>query len=231
MVLGFAEHGADVVIASRKQEACEELAADVRARFGRRAWGVGCNVSSWEQCDRLAEQAYSLAGQVDVLVNNAGLSPVYPSLEEISEALYDKVLAVNLKGPFRLSVLIGPRMAAAAGGSIINISSTASVLPSPAALPYSAAKAGLNALTLGLAGAFGPSVRVNTIMAGPFLTDVSDAWDMDRFNAAAQTTIMLRRAGSPEEIVGAALYFASSASSFASGSTLRVDGGTHGRVL
>jgi len=231
MVLGFAEHGADVVIASRRQEACEELAAEVRARFGRRAWGVGCNVSSWEQCDRLVERAYALAERVDVLVNNAGLSPVYASLEEVTEALYDKVLAVNLKGPFRLGALIGSRMAATGGGSIINVSSTASVLPTPAALPYAAAKAGLNALSLGLAAAFGPSVRVNTIMPGPFLTDISEAWDMDRFEATARTTIMLRRAGDPAEIVGAALYFASGASSFASGATLRVDGGLCGRVL
>ena len=99
--------------------------------------------------------------------------------------------------------------------------------PAPNAEPYGAAKAGLNNLTRSFAFAFGPKVRVNSIMAGPFLTDIAKAWDMEAFNERAQTTIALRRGGQAHEIVGAALYFASSASSFTTGSVLRVDGGTH----
>ena len=111
-------------------------------------------------------------------------------------------------------------MAAGDGGSIINVSSVASIRPTPTDLPYAAAKAGLDALTAGLALAYGPKVRVNAIMAGPFLTDIARAWDMEAFNQTAQT-YPLKRAGQPEEVVGAALYLASDMSSFTTGSSRR----------
>lgn len=142
MVRAFAAHGADVVIASRKIDSCQELAAQVEAEHGCRALPVACNVSSWEQCDHLVDTVYREFGRVDVLVNNAGLSPLYPSLDQVSEALFDKVIGVNLKGPFRLSASIATKMAAGAGGSIINISSIEAVRPDATALPYAAAKAG-----------------------------------------------------------------------------------------
>jgi NAD(P)-dependent dehydrogenase (short-subunit alcohol dehydrogenase family) len=116
-------------------------------------------------------------------------------------------------------------MAAGDGGSIINVSSIAAVAPTPAELPYAAAKAGLNALTAGLARAYAPSVRVNTIMPGPFLTDISKAWDMDAFEEVARSQIPLRRGGRPDEIVGAALFLAGPDSSYVTGSTITVDGG------
>ena len=168
--------------------------------------------------------AYSEFGHVDVLVNNAGMAPLYSSLAEVSEELFDKVVAVNLKGPFRLSALVGSRMVEGGGGSIINVSSVAAMRPAPDDLPYAASKAGLDALTAGFAQAYGPKVRVNTIMAGPFLTEISNAWDLDAFNEEAKR-YALRRGGEPDEIVGAALYLASDASSFTTGSILRVDGG------
>ena len=225
MVLAFAEHGADVIIASRKLDACEAVAKEVRA-MGRKALSVATNVSRWADCDALVERAYGEFGKVDVLVNDAGLSPLYPKLSAVTEELFDKVVGVNLKGPFRLGSLVGERMAAGDGGSIINVSSTASANPSPTAEPYGAAKAGVNNLTRSFAFAFGPKVRVNCIMAGPFLTDISKAWDMDAFNKRAQNTMALRRGGQASEIVGAALYFASAASSFTTGAVLRIDGGT-----
>jgi NAD(P)-dependent dehydrogenase (short-subunit alcohol dehydrogenase family) len=225
MALGFADQGADVIIASRKFDACEAVAAEIRA-MGRRALPVATNVSRWDDCDALVHLAYQTFGKVDVLVNNAGLSPLYDKLSDVSEALFDKVVALNLKGPFRLSSLIGERMAAGDGGSIINISSTAAANPAPQAEPYGAAKAGLNNLTRSFAFAFGPKVRVNSIMCGPFLTDISKAWDMAAFNQRAATSMALKRGGEAEEVVGAALYFASGASSFTTGAVLRVDGGT-----
>jgi NAD(P)-dependent dehydrogenase (short-subunit alcohol dehydrogenase family) len=225
MVLAFAEHGADVIIASRKLDACEALAADVRERFGRRALPVAANVSDWSACDALADAAYNEFGRVDVLVNNAGLSPLYPDLDTLEEALFDKVVAVNLKGPFRLTARIGSRMASGDGGSIINVSSVGAIRPDPTYLPYAAAKAGLNALTEGFARAYGPTVRVNAIMAGMFATDISKAWDWTAVEERARTTIALQRVGDPHEVVGAALYLATDASSYCTGTILRLDGG------
>lgn len=227
MALAFAEQGADVIVASRKQEACDAVAREIEA-LGRRALAHACHVGRWADLDALVEAAYERFGKVDILVNNAGLSPLYPSLDQISEDLFDKVLAINLKGPFRLGALIGTRMAAGEGGSIINVSSTAAVTPSPSSEPYGAAKAGLNALTRSMAYAFGPKVRVNCIMPGPFLTDISKAWDLEAFERGARERIPLGRGGQPGEIVGAALYFASAASSFTTGAVLAVDGGVQG---
>lgn len=221
----FAARGATVVIASRKAQACRAAAEEI----GQHAIPIPTHVGHWEQCDALVERVYGELGRIDVLVNNAGSSPLYPSLVEVSEELFDKVVAVNLKGHFRLCALVGTRMAAGGGGSIINVSSTASVSPEPQELPYGAAKAGLSALTVGFARAFGPTVRVNTIVPGPFLTDISKAWDMDAFEQRAQQSIPLQRGGQPEEIIGAALYLASEASSFTTGATLTVDGGMTAR--
>ena len=223
MVLAFAACGADVVIASRKVENCEAVADEVRG-LGRRALAIGYHAASWADADRLADAAYAEFGRVDVLVNNAGMSPLYPSLTDVSEELFDKVIGVNLKGPFRLSANIGTRMVAAGSGSIINVSSVSSRRPSPNEAPYAAAKSGINSLTTSLAAAFGPTVRVNCIVPGPFLTDISKAWDMATFSAHAKTAYALGRGGEPHEIVGAALYFASDASSYTTGALLDIDG-------
>jgi NAD(P)-dependent dehydrogenase (short-subunit alcohol dehydrogenase family) len=214
----FSSAGADIVVTSRKDDACDAVAAELRAAGGR-AFACPCHVGRWDDLERLVEAAYREFGRVDVLVNNAGVSPLYPTLSAVSEELFDKVVGVNLKGPFRLSALIGERMAAGDGGSIINISSTGAVRPTD-----SAAKAGVNALTVGFADALGPKVRVNAIMPGPFLTTISRNWDMDVL-AERTRTFPLRRAGMAEEIVGAALYLASDASSYTTGSILTVDGG------
>lgn len=224
MVLAFADHGADVVIASRKVDNCEAVANEVRAK-GRRALAVAYHAASWSDAERLAETAFAEMGRVDILVNNAGMSPLYPSVDAVTEELYDKVMGVNLKGPFRLSAIIGTRMAAGDGGSIIMVSSVASQRPSPAELVYGAAKAGVNNLTMGLARTFGPKVRVNCIVPGPFLTDISQAWDLEAFERSAKVGFALQRGGQPHEIVGAALYFASEASSYTTGALLNVDGG------
>ena len=228
MVLAFAEHGANVVITSRKLANCEALAAEVTDRFDVRALPVACHVGHWDQVEALADRAYDTFGSVEILVNNAGMSPPYPSIVEITEALYDKVLAVNLKGPFRLAAIVGDRMAAGDGGSIINVSSVAAVSPTPMEAAYAAAKAGLNNMTRSFAREYGPKVRVNCIMAGPFLTDVTDNWDLEAFADFASRSMSLGRGGEPDEIVGAALYFASDASSFTTGAILRVDGGLPG---
>ena len=226
MCRAFAARGATVVIASRKLDNCRALADEITSEHGTDTLAVACHVGEWSDCTSLIATTIERFGTIDVLVNNAGMSPLYRSLSAVSEELFDKVIGVNLKGPFRLAALAAEHMQAHGGGSIINVSSTSSIQPSAAEVPYGAAKAGLNALTVALAHMFGPTVRVNGIMPGPFLTDISKAWDLDAFAARAKSTIPLQRGGEATEIVGAALYLASPASSYTTGSIIKVDGGS-----
>ena len=175
---------------------------------------------------RSIETVYEFFGRCDVFVNNAGMSPLYPDLASVSEEYYDKVSGVNLKGPFRLGTLVGTRMAAGDGGSIINVSTIGSLRPGANELVYACAKAGLNALTIGLAEAFGPRVRVNCILPGAVLTDIADAWSDEQKKAAARGA-PLGRAGKPDDFVGPALWLASDASAWVTGVLLRVDGGIY----
>ncbi len=221
MVRAFAARGADVIIASRKLENCEKVADEIRA-LGGRALAVGMHAGRWADCDALVEQAYAEFGRIDVLVNNAGMSPACPS-HEVSEALFDSVLNLNFKGPFRLASQVGHRMAASGGGAIINISSIASTRSSPGVVPYSGAKAALNAMTVSLAREYAPKVRVNAIVAGPFLTDIAEAWEPDKRESQP---VALGRPGLPEEIVTAVLMLASPSSSYTTGVLLPVDGGS-----
>jgi NAD(P)-dependent dehydrogenase (short-subunit alcohol dehydrogenase family) len=223
MILAFAEAGADVVITSRKIASCEATAKEVRD-LGRRALPVAAHIGRWPDIENLIDTAYGEYGKVDVLVNNAGMSPLAPSSAETSEELFDKVVGVNFKGPFRLCAEIGRRMAEDEGGSIINVSSSGALFPAPRFGPYSGAKAALNAITTVFALEYGPKVRVNTLSAGPFLTDIAEAWPEEKHKVSRNA---LGRPGNPEEVVNAALYLASPASSYTTGSLVRVDGGLY----
>jgi len=223
---GLAEAGADVVVASRKIEACRQAAAEIGDTTGCRTLAVVCHVGRWEECDGLVAQVYETFGRCDVLVNNAGMSPLYPDLLSVSEDYYEKVHAVNARGPFRLSVSIGTRMAAGSGGSIINVSTAGSLRPMPSDLPYAMAKAALNALTLGLAGAWSPKVRANLVMPGAFDTDITKAWD-PAVKAQAAAENPMRRLGQPRDMVGACVFLASDAASYVNGAQLLVDGGAY----
>jgi NAD(P)-dependent dehydrogenase (short-subunit alcohol dehydrogenase family) len=224
MVIAYAEHGADVVIASRKLDSCEELAAVVEDKSGRQALPVAAHVGRWDDVDRLVEVSYEAFGHVDVLVNNAGMAPLYPKLSDVGEELFDKVIAVNLKGPFRLMARVGTEMRRRGGGAIVNISSNGAIRPTPDVVPYCAAKAGINNMTESMAQALGPTVRVNTIMPGRFNTDMATHWSAEVVEAAKRS-IALGRIAEPDEIVGAVVYLASGAASYTTGSVLRVDGG------
>jgi NAD(P)-dependent dehydrogenase (short-subunit alcohol dehydrogenase family) len=223
MALALAAAGADIIVASRNGGACEEVASEVRA-LGRRALAHSCHVGRWEQIDGLIDASYAEFGRIDILINNAGKSPLYDSVTGISEAMFDSVVALNLKGPFRLSAMVGTRMAEGGGGSIVNISSIASENPAADSIPYAAAKAGLNAVTVGLARALAPKVRVNAILPGAFRTDVSAHWTPEVTKKFAEAAA-LGRVGEPDEITGAVLYLVSDAASFTTGTLLRVDGG------
>lgn len=222
MVKAFAERGADVIIASRKLENCEKVAEEVRA-LGRKALAVSAHVGKWAECDRLIEEAYAAFGRVDILANNAGMSPRMPS-HEVTEALFDSVLNLNFKGPFRLASQIGKRMFDGEGGCIINVTSSGSLMPLPEVVPYGSSKAALNAMGRSLAWEYAPKVRVNTLSPGAFRTDIVEAWP-DK----GQGPIPIPRghAADPEDIVTAALFLASPHSVNVTASLVRCDGGQH----
>jgi NAD(P)-dependent dehydrogenase (short-subunit alcohol dehydrogenase family) len=224
MALGFAEAGADVVVASRKLPPCEAVADEIRA-MGRRSLAVRCHVGDWEQCAQLVDMTVAEFGKIDVLVNNAGIAPVPPSLVEVTADLFDKTIAVNLKGPLRLTALAVEHMSP--GGSVINISSKASLHPTPFTVVYAAAKAGLNALTKAAAAEFGPrGIRVNAIVCGTFHTDsLHVSLPSEQMQAEMASNISLGRIASASEIVGTALYLASDASSYLTGELILLDGG------
>jgi len=220
-----ARQGADVVIASRKLDNCQQVASDIKNETGRQAMAYGVHVGRWDELAPFVDAVYDRFGRVDVLFNNAGMSPVYDKLTDVSEKLFDSVINLNFKGPFRLAALIGERMYAAGGGSIINVSSSGSIRPTGRIVPYAGAKAALNAMSEGLAEGLGPHVRVNTLMPGTFQTDIAKAWDFDAVSEDRKKHTALQRVGQPAEIIGPALFLASDASSYTSGTIIRVDGG------
>lgn len=221
MAKGFAEQGADLIITSRHLDQCQEAAAEV-TKLGRCALPYACHVGRWSELDGLVDTAYAKFGKVDVLINNAGMSPVVAASVNVTEDLFDKIVGVNFKGPFRLSTLIGERMVEAGKGSIINVTSAGAVRPHPLFTVYAGAKGALNIATKALALEYGPAVRVNAIMAGPFWTDISKSW---REEADKTSTSAVQRIGRPEEIVTTALYLASDKSSFTTGTVIEVSGG------
>ncbi len=224
MALGFAEAGADVVIASRKLPGCEAVAKEVEA-LGRRALPVSCHVGDWEQCDALIERAVSEFGRIDVLVNNAGIAPVAPSLKDITHELFDRTIGVNLKGPLRLAAMAAEHMGE--GSTIINISSVAALRPTPLTAVYSVAKAGINTLTRVMAQEFAErGIRANCIVCGAFRTDsAAKALPDEEAERAMAKTLALGRIAEPDEIVGTALYLASDASRYLTGQLIQLDGG------
>ena len=222
MVKAFAQRGADVIIASRKLKNCEAVAQECRA-LGRRALAVSCHAGRWDEIDALIETVYDEFGRVDILVNNAGMSPAMPS-HEVTEKLFDAVVNLNFKGPFRLASQVAHRMSEGEGGCIINVSSSGSLMPLPQTVPYGSSKAALNAMSKSLATEYAPKVRVNTLSPGAFRTDIVEAWP-DK--GQGPIDIPRGHAAEPEEIVTAALFLASPASVNVTGSLVRCDGGQH----
>ena len=212
MALGFAEAGADVVVASRKIEPCEAVAAEIRA-MGRRAMAISCHVADWDQCGALIDATVAEFGRIDVLINNAGIAPVPPSLLDVTEDLFDKTIGVNLRGPLRLTALAAAQMPS--GGSVINISSKASLHPSSFTVVYAAANE------------FGPrGIRVNAIVCGTFHTDsLHRSLPSADGQAEMAARVSLGRIADADEIVGTALFLASSASSYLTGELIVLDGG------
>lgn len=221
---GLAEAGATVVVSSRKEAACVAVAAELAAETGAAVHPLRLHVGEWDAIEPAVHAVVERHGGLDVVVNNAGIAPLAPSLVAVSEALFDKTIEVNLKGPFRLMAVAGAHMVAAGGGSIVNVSSIGAWRPSPAEAMYAASKSGLNALTMAFAQEYAPTVRVNCVMPGAFGTDMSADWD-DHFLGTVTRGLPAGRLGRPDEIAGLVVYLASDRATYTTGAVIPCDGG------
>jgi NAD(P)-dependent dehydrogenase (short-subunit alcohol dehydrogenase family) len=223
----LAERGAEVVLVARKQASLDAAAAELRAKGGK-VHAIAAHLGKMDDIHTLLATLAERGLEVDILVNNAGISPPHTEgLEDTTEALWDKIMDVNLKGPFFLSCAIARQMMARGGGSIVNITSTSSLMAQPDLGVYCISKAGLNMVTRSCAREFGPrGVRVNAISCGVIKTAMGDHTLNDPQRYADMMKINpLKRVGLPEEVARAVLFFASDASSYSTGTIFQVDGG------
>lgn len=224
----LAEHGAQVVISSRKQDACEIVAGRINQTYGEgRAIAIAANISSKDDLQRLADTANQVFGKVDVLVCNAASNPYYGPMAGITDEQFRKIFENNVLANHWLISMIAPQMTERGDGSIIIISSIGGLKGSPIIGPYNVSKAADFQLARNLAVEYGPyNVRVNCIAPGLVQTDFARAlWENPDTLRAATADKPLRRIGQPDEIAGAAVYLAAPASSFMTGQTIVVDGG------
>ncbi|MEO2032339.1 MAG: SDR family oxidoreductase [Planctomycetaceae bacterium] len=223
---GFLEAGANVTICSRKQESVDSALAELQ-RFSGSVQGVAAHVGKTADLERLVSTAEEHFGPISILVNNAGTNPYYGPIIDSEELAWDKTMDVNLKAPYLLSQLVGRKMMAAAGGSIINIASVAGQTASPNQGIYSITKAGVIMLTRVMARELGAhGIRVNCICPGVIKTKLSEAlWADPKAEKQMASMKALGRVGTTDELMGAAIYLASDASSFTTGATLNIDGG------
>jgi 7-alpha-hydroxysteroid dehydrogenase len=222
--LGFAEAGADVVIAARTKEQLEEVAYRV-GDHGRRALGVPCDVSETANLELVVDQAMSEFGRIDIVVNNAGGSMPGPFLDT-SEKAFEGAFHFNVTTAFTLSKLAVPHMLAGDGGSIVNISSAMGRLTDRGFVAYGTAKGALSHMTRLLAFDLAPRVRVNAIAVGSVATSALEiVLTNEELRSEMVAKTPMRRLGETEDIAIAALYLASPASSFVTGKILEVDGG------
>ncbi|WP_406277512.1 glucose 1-dehydrogenase [Nocardia sp. NBC_00881] len=221
---GLCDAGSTVIVSSRKLVACEQAVTSLDDCRPGSAHPLELHVGNWDSIEPAVDRVIAEFGRLDVVVNNAGIAPLAENLASVTEGLWDKTIEVNLKGPFRLMAVAGARMAAAGGGSIINISSIGAVRPSPPEAMYAAAKNGLNALTMAFAQEYAPTVRVNCVMPGGFATDMSEHWD-DEFVGKIVDRLPAGRLGRPAEIAGLVTHLASDAAGYTTGAIIPVDGG------
>jgi NAD(P)-dependent dehydrogenase (short-subunit alcohol dehydrogenase family) len=226
IALGFARAGATVVVASRKQAGVDVVAAEI-GDLGGTALAVAAHVGEESAITSLVEKALAAFGRIDVLVNNAATNPHFGPLLDATPPQWDKIMQVNLRGVFLLCRQVVPHMREQGGGSIINIASIEGLRPSRVLGVYSVSKAALILLTQALAQELGPSgIRVNALAPGLIRTDFSSAlWQSPELADAIAARTPLQRLGEPEDVVGAALFLASSASAYVNGAVITVDGG------
>lgn len=222
----MAEHGARVVISSRNQDACDEVAAAINASGGE-AIAIACNINYKEQLAELVAKTEAQLGKVDILVCNAALNPYFGSSQDIPDEAFDKVMNANIGSVHRLCQLAIPGMAEKGGGAVVIISSIGGLKGSAALGAYAISKAADMQIARNLAVEWGPkNVRVNCIAPGLVKTKFAKAlWDDPEIYAETVSKYPLRRIGEPDEIAGAAVFLASSAGSFTTGQTIVIDGG------
>ncbi len=222
----YAQYGAKVVINSRKQDAVDEIAQSIRAEGGE-ATGISGQVGNSEDIHAVFENTMDIYGRIDIVVNNAATNPVFGAVEATNEQAFDKIMAVNVKAPFELSKRAMPVMEKNGGGSIINISSVGGVSPEPMLGIYSVSKAALISLTQVMAKEWGhKGIRANVICPGLIKTKFSEAlWQNEKLTQKFVQQLPLSRIGTPEDLVGLALFLASDASAYCTGSVFVADGG------
>ncbi|WP_116365376.1 SDR family NAD(P)-dependent oxidoreductase [Parahaliea mediterranea] len=228
MVMGLAQAGADVIIASRRQESCQAVAEAVQRDTGRRALPVAAHTGQMNDLDRLIDTSYQAFGRVDVLINNAGINPAMGELSALPPELFQKMFDVNTKGPWYLASRLAPRMAQHGGGSIINVLSVGALKPSALQGFYASTKAALQALTRVMAAEWaGQGIRVNALAPGSYHSDLFDgsAAAIPGFEDGAKAASLQKRVAETEEIIGPVLYLASDLSAYTTGHTLVSDGG------
>jgi dehydrogenase/reductase SDR family protein 4 len=226
MARGLAEFGAQVVVSSRKQEAVDQVAAAFKAD-GFDATGIAANMGNTEDINNLIEKTMEVYGGVDIIINNAAVNPVFGPIQDTEIRAFDKIIDVNLKGPLELCQLAYPILKQRGGGSIINISSIGGITPEKNIAIYSVSKAALNSLTQAMAQDWGAdNIRVNAICPGLIKTKFSEAlWNNEKILNRFLDKLPIKRAGNADDIAGLAVFLASDASSYCTGSIYMMDGG------
>lgn len=222
----YAAAGAKVIVSSRKQEAVDVVAAEIKAK-GFEATAVACHMGDMADVHRLADATLAKYGTIDIVVNNAATNPVFGPVVDTSLEAFDKIIAVNVKGPFELAKKLYPTLKAKKSGSVINISSIGGLRPEGGLGIYSMSKAALISLTKVMAKEWGDdNIRANVICPGLIKTKFSEAlWSNDKMMAMMMKVLPIKRVGTPEEIAALALYLASDSSAYCTGSVFTADGG------
>lgn len=226
IALGLAQNGAQVVISSRKQEACDDVVREF-SEEGLKAIGIACHIGEEDQRKNLVDKTVDQFGRVDILVNNAAINPVFGRIEDVDPAIFDKIMDVNVKAPWALSNLVLPYMQQNKSGSIINIASVEALTPGLGLGLYSTSKAAILMLTKNQAKEWGPhGIRANAICPGLIQTKFSAAlWTNEKLLNKVEKTIPSGRMGQPEEMMGLACLLASDAGAYMTGGVYTADGG------
>ncbi len=226
MARGLAEFGANVVISSRKQASVDAV-AEAFQRDGLTATGIAANTGNREDIQRLIDTTVHTYGGLDIIINNAATNPVFGPIQNTDERAFDKIIEVNLKGPFELCKAAYPLLKQRGGGSIINIASIGGIRPEAGIGIYSVSKAAINNLTMAMAQDWGAdNIRVNAICPGLIKTKFSEAlWNNEAILDRFLKHIPLGRAGNADDIAGLAVFLASDAAAYCTGGVYMVDGG------